>query len=157
VKTAGAALRLALLMVLVITRCEVNEARADQLPDVLRSQAERQLLNQGRVGLVSGLPGGGYAQVATELSNLVETAGTSPLRVTVQIGLGSVRNLDDLLNLSNVDLAMVQSDVLEAYANVGQKATYDELRQVKRPTPVVAAQRATQAHLAGNTGVGARQ
>lgn len=103
---------------------------AQQLPNVLRNEAEKQLINRERVGLVTGLPGGVYSRLGTEMSQLVESDGPSPFRVVVQIGRGSVRNLDDLLNLRNVDFALVQSDVVEAYA--GQRATYEELRRRMR-------------------------
>jgi len=106
---------------------------AQQLPDVLRSAAEKQIINQERIGLVSGLPGGTYARLGTEMSQLVESeAAPPPFRVVVQIGSGSVRNLDDLLNLRGVDLALLQSDVVEAYAAAGQRSIYDERRRSMR-------------------------
>ena len=110
----------------------VSALAQQPLPNVLRSDAERQVLNRERVGLVTGLPGGVYARLGTEIAQLVDSSGPPPFRVVVQIGYGSVRNLDDLLNLQRVDFALLQSDVVEAYAASGQRDVYDELKRHMR-------------------------
>jgi TRAP transporter TAXI family solute receptor len=113
--------------------CFAVQAMAQQpLPNVLRSDAERQVLNRERVGLVTGLPGGAYARLGTEIAQLLDSSGPPPFRVVVQIGYGSVHNLDDLLNLQRVDFALLQSDVVEAYAASGQRDVYDELKRHMR-------------------------
>jgi TRAP transporter TAXI family solute receptor len=85
-------------------------------PPVLRSRAEYNTINANRVGLVTGSPGGVYATMGDDLRNLLDDRDKSTLRVFVLITSGSVANLDDLQNLKGVSFAIVQSDVIEAYA-----------------------------------------
>ena len=79
-------------------------------------------MNREQVGIVTGQADLSYARIGNDLARLVDTDEHPPFRAIAQLGYGSVRNLDDLLNLRNVDFAIVQSDVIDAYkgdANIG--------------------------------------
>jgi len=80
-----------------------------------RSQTVEELrssVNRGTVGIVAGSVGGTYSRFAQDLSNVIDEIGD--VRVIAMLGKGSQQNIYDLLFLRQVDLAIVQSDVLEA-------------------------------------------
>ena len=64
------------------------------------------------IGIVSGSIGGTYARFAQDLATA--TFDIEKFRVLPIISTGSVQNISDLLWLSNVDVAIIQSDVLTA-------------------------------------------
>ena len=75
--------------------------------------AQRALVNGGTVGLISGGVTGTYVRIAADLANALDDG--YELRVLPIIGKGSVRNIEDLVLLRGVDVAIVQSDVLDFY------------------------------------------
>jgi uncharacterized protein len=75
--------------------------------------AQRDLVNGGVVGLISGGVTGTYVRIAADLANALDDG--YDLRVLPIIGKGSVRNIEDLLLLRGIDVAIVQSDVLDFY------------------------------------------
>jgi uncharacterized protein len=75
--------------------------------------AQRDMVNGGVVGVISGGVTGTYIRIAADLANALDDGYA--LRVLPIIGKGSVRNIEDLLLLRGVDLAIVQSDVLDFY------------------------------------------
>ena len=75
--------------------------------------AHRDLVNGGTVGLISGGVTGTYVRIAADLANALDDG--YELRVLPIIGKGSVRNIEDLVLLRGVDVAIVQSDVLDFY------------------------------------------
>ena len=75
--------------------------------------AQRDLVNGGVVGVVSGGVTGTYVRIAADLANALDDG--YQLRVLPIIGKGSVRNIEDLLLLRGIDVAIVQSDVLDFY------------------------------------------
>ena len=75
--------------------------------------AQRDLVNGGVVGVISGGVTGTYIRIAADLANALDDG--YGLRVLPIIGKGSVRNIEDLLLLRGVDVAIVQSDVLDFY------------------------------------------
>ena len=77
----------------------------------LRKRAE--LINAGTVGIVSGGVTGTYVRFASDLSNALDEGYEH--RVLAVLGKGSVRNIEDLLLLRGIDVAIVQSDVLDFY------------------------------------------
>jgi uncharacterized protein len=79
--------------------------------------AQRDLVNGGVVGLISGGVTGTYVRIAADLANALDDG--YELRVLPIIGKGSVRNIEDLLLLRGVDIAIVQSDVLDFYKRAG--------------------------------------
>src|SRR5919106_1456823 len=90
--------------------------------------AQRDLVNSGVVGLISGGVTGTYVRIAADLADALDDG--YELRILPIIGKGSVRNIEDLLLLRGIDVAIVQSDVLDFYkraelvANIEQKIAY---------------------------------
>jgi TRAP transporter TAXI family solute receptor len=97
----------AALLALSICAPEVHPARA---ADVV---TQRDLVNGGVVGVISGGVTGTYIRIAADLANALDDG--YELRVLPVIGKGSVRNIEDLLLLRGIDVAIVQSDVLDFY------------------------------------------
>jgi TRAP transporter TAXI family solute receptor len=75
--------------------------------------AQRDMVNGGVVGLISGGVTGTYVRIAADLANALDDG--YEMRVLPIIGKGSVRNIEDLLLLRGIDVAIVQSDVLDFY------------------------------------------
>ena len=76
-----------------------------QQADTLREE-----VNRGTVGIISGGVNGTYIRISADLANVLDD---DDLRVLSVIGKGSVQNVKDLLYLRGIDVAIVQSDVLE--------------------------------------------
>jgi len=88
------------------------------LPGTLAGQdaavpEQRDLVNQATVGIISGGVTGTYVRIAADLADAFDRG--YDLRVLPVIGKGSVRNIEDLLLLRGIDIAIVQSDVLDFY------------------------------------------
>ncbi|MEZ5933467.1 MAG: TAXI family TRAP transporter solute-binding subunit [Alphaproteobacteria bacterium] len=77
------------------------------------SPGQRQLVNDGVVRLMAGSYESTDLRMAVDLANALDDG--YDLRVIPMVGKGSVRNVEDLLYLRGVDIAMVQSDVLDFY------------------------------------------
>jgi uncharacterized protein len=75
--------------------------------------AQRELVNEGTVGIISGGVTGTYIRIATDLADALDSG--YELRILPIVGKGSVRNIEDLLLLRGIDVAIVQSDVLDFY------------------------------------------
>ncbi len=97
---------------------------------LVRSPQDVEEINRQRVGIVTGQADLAYVRIGNDLARLVDTDERPPFRVVTQLGYGSMRNLDDLRNLRNVDFAIVQSDVFEAYKN--NPDSYTELNRYVR-------------------------
>ena len=74
---------------------------------------QRELVNAATVGIISGGIAGTYVRIASDLADAFDQG--YELRVVPVIGKGSVRNIEDLLLLRGIDIAIVQSDVLDFY------------------------------------------
>ena len=81
------------------------------------SFTQRDIVNSGTVGIISGGISGTYVRVASDLSNALDDGYDH--RVLAILGKGSIRNIEDLLLLRGIDIAIVQSDVLEFYRTTG--------------------------------------
>ena len=97
----------AALVALSICGSGVQDVRAADIA------AQRDLVNGGVVGVISGGVTGTYVRIAADLANALDDG--YELRVLPIIGKGSVRNIEDLLLLRGIDVAIVQSDVLDFY------------------------------------------
>jgi TRAP transporter TAXI family solute receptor len=84
-----------------------------ELGQAADAASQRDLVNGGTVGLISGGVTGTYVRIAADLANALDDG--YELRVLPIIGKGSVRNIEDLVLLRGVDVAIVQSDVLDFY------------------------------------------
>src|SRR5919109_1244865 len=101
----------AALLALSICGAKLPSARAADIA------AQRDLVNGGTVGLISGGVTGTYVRIAADLANALDDG--YELRVLPIIGKGSVRNIEDLVLLRGIDVAIVQSDVLDFYKRAG--------------------------------------
>jgi len=102
-------LRRLLVALSLLAACWSGPALA-QAADVLE---QRDRVNQGTVGIISGGIAGTYVRIAADLADAFDRG--YDVRVLPVIGKGSVRNIEDLLLLRGIDIAIVQSDVLEFY------------------------------------------
>ncbi|MEZ5841876.1 MAG: TAXI family TRAP transporter solute-binding subunit [Hyphomicrobiales bacterium] len=86
------------------------------------------LRNKNTVGIIAGDYAGTHLHVVTDLAAVLNDGAN--LRVLPVVGLGSVQNVEDLLYLSGIDVAIVQSDVLDhlkrggASADLGDRVNY---------------------------------
>ena len=64
----------------------------------------RERINRGTVGIISGGVAGTYVRVASDLANVLDKG--DDLRVLAVLGKGSVQNIDDLLYLRGIDIAI---------------------------------------------------
>src|SRR6476469_2026557 len=69
--------------------------------------------NAWTVGLAGGLIDGTYMRFADELAKVLDDGDN--LRILPMVSYGAATNLDDLLYLKGVDLAVTQSDVFEYF------------------------------------------
>lgn len=72
--------------------------------------------NAWTVGIVGGLFTGTYMRLAAEMATALDDGNN--LRVLPIVSFGAASNLDDLLYLHGVDLAITQSDVFEYFRTV---------------------------------------
>jgi TRAP transporter TAXI family solute receptor len=105
---AGQLSRVLLLLSLLAAVCQGSVA--GQAADIPK---QRELVNSGTVGIISGGITGTYVRIAADLADALDDGYT--MRVLPVIGKGSVRNIEDLLLLHGIDIAIVQSDVLDFY------------------------------------------
>lgn len=98
------------------------------------SPAERRAaLNQGVIKIVAGSRGGTYTQLTSEMmSVLPKTFVGKNLRVVPIIGNGSWQNIQDILYLNGVDAALVQSDVLKAYARDEEPGVQSRIKYIAK-------------------------
>ena len=78
---------------------------------------QRDLVNSSVVGMISGGVTGTYIRIAADLADALDRG--YQMRVLPVVGKGSVRNIEDLLLLRGIDIAIVQSDVLDFYRRAG--------------------------------------
>ena len=114
-----------ILVILGLLTVGLSSAAVSQQADIPR---QRELVNQATVGIISGGIAGTYVRIAADLADAFDEG--YDLRVLPVIGKGSVRNIEDLLLLRGIDIAIVQSDVLEfyrrenLYPNIENKIAY---------------------------------
>ena len=76
----------------------------------------RENKNAWTVGIVGGLFTGTYMRLAAEMATALDDGDN--LRILPIVSFGAASNLDDLLYLHGVDLAITQSDVFEYFRTV---------------------------------------
>src|SRR5215467_4537301 len=95
----------------------VAPAQAQEIPKSLEQGGTDAALKQRRntwtVGVAGGQLSGTYMTLADELAEVLDDGDN--LRVIPIVTYGAASNLDDLLYLRGVDVAMVQSDVFEYF------------------------------------------
>lgn len=85
---------------------------------------QRGLVNNGTIRLMAGSYESTDLRLAVDLANALDEG--YDLRIIPMVGKGSVRNIEDLLYLRGVDVAMVQSDVLDFYRQKDLIADIDD-------------------------------
>lgn len=63
------------------------------------------------LGIISGGLSGTYIRIATDVAS-VFAARAPELRILPIVGIGSLQNISDIMNIRDVDIGIVQSDVL---------------------------------------------
>ncbi len=88
----------------------------------------RERVNQGTVTVLGGSITGTYSQLVWDMASLFDDG--YELRVVPVLGKGSLRATEDLLYLKGIDVALVQSDVLDfliqhnVYSNIQDVVRY---------------------------------
>jgi TRAP-type uncharacterized transport system substrate-binding protein len=109
-------------MVAVLALCIAGGAHAqkattrktqDTRPAVSAESVLRQQINEWTVGLAGGLLEGAPIRLATEISRVVNDGAN--LHVLPIVTRGPTENVNDLLYLKGVDMAIIASDSLEEY------------------------------------------
>lgn len=87
-------------------------------------------INSGTLGIVSGGISGTYVRIAADLASVLDDG--DKLRLLPIVGKGSIQNLRDLLYLRGIDLALVQSDVVEAFRREGIQNIDSQVRYIAK-------------------------
>jgi TRAP-type uncharacterized transport system substrate-binding protein len=106
-----------LLIVALILLLRVDVATGQTIPKSIQQGGSdaviRERKNAWTVGIAGGLIDGTYMRFADELGKVLDDGDN--LRVLPMVSYGAASNLDDLLYLRGVDLAVTQSDVFEYF------------------------------------------
>src|SRR5258708_1067379 len=107
----------ALLIMALISLFRADVANAQSIPKSIQEggsdAAIKQRKNAWTVGVAGGLIDGTYMRFADELGKVLDDGDN--LRILPMVSYGAASNLDDLLYLRGVDLAVTQSDVFEYF------------------------------------------
>lgn len=109
-------------LALAVALLSMHAGTRDVLAD--DAQAQRDLVNKGTVGVIAGSLTGTDLRLAVDLAHAFNDG--YEIRVLPIVGEGSVRNIEDLLYLRGIDIAIVQSDVLDFYKRTAAIANIDE-------------------------------
>jgi TRAP-type uncharacterized transport system substrate-binding protein len=108
--------------VLAFLQSPTDTANAQEIPKTLRGvgseAAIRQRKNAWTVGIAGGLIDGTYMRLVDELAKVLDDGDA--LRIVPIVSYGAASNLEDLLYLRGVDVAITQSDVFEYFRNERQ-------------------------------------
>jgi uncharacterized protein len=103
--------------VALISLFQVIIANAQAIPKSIQQggseSAIRERKNAWTLGIAGGLVDGTYMRFADELAKVLDDGDN--LRILPMVSYGAASNLDDLLYLRGVDLAVTQSDVFEYF------------------------------------------
>jgi TRAP transporter TAXI family solute receptor len=85
----------------------------------------------GTVGMLAGDVDSTGLRIASDLARVLDNG--NDLRIIPMAGKGSIQNINDLLNLKPVDIAIVQSDVLARFARIsGQPGLQSHIQYVAK-------------------------
>ena len=106
---------------------DVRPAAAQVIPKSLQqsgpSNEIKTTKNAWTLGIVGGLADGTYMRFAVDLARALDDGDN--LRILPIVSFGAASNLDDLLYLRGVDVAVTQSDVFEYFRTVRKTANLD--------------------------------
>src|SRR4051812_36199715 len=107
----------AVAAVMVAALLYAHPARTQTVPSSLKENAGdaalKQRKNQWTVGIAGGLIDGTYMRFADEMAKVLDDGDN--LRVLPMVSYGAASNLEDLMYLRGVDLAITQSDEFEYF------------------------------------------
>src|SRR3954452_13313682 len=106
-----------IIAIALASSSRIDAANAQVIPKSLQEggseYAIRERKNAWTVGIAGGLIDGTYMRFADELAKVLDDGDN--LRILPMVSYGAASNLDDLLYLRGVDLAVTQSDVFEYF------------------------------------------
>ena len=106
-----------LFIAALISFFQMDLATAQAIPKSIQQGGSdwviRERKNAWTVGIAGGLIDGTYMRFADELGKVLDDG--DDLRVLPMVSYGAASNLDDLLYLRGIDLAVTQSDVFEYF------------------------------------------
>jgi TRAP-type uncharacterized transport system substrate-binding protein len=106
-----------LLMLALASLFRIDGANAQTIPKSLQwggsDAAIKERKNAWTVGIAGGIIDGTYMRFADEVAKVLDDGDN--LRILPMVSYGAASNLDDLLYLRGVDLAVTQSDVFEYF------------------------------------------
>jgi TRAP-type uncharacterized transport system substrate-binding protein len=115
------------LMLLAGSTVGVRPGVAQVIPKSLQQggteDAIKDAKNAWTVGVVGGLASGTYMAFAVDLARALDDGDN--LRVLPIVSFGAASNLDDLLYLRGIDVAVTQSDVFEYFRTVRKTPNLD--------------------------------
>jgi len=122
---ASVILAFSVLMPLALTTLSVGPTFAQAIPKSLQQGGgdPKTTKNLWTVGIVGGLFDGTYMRFAVELARALNDGDN--LRILPIVSFGAASNLDDLLYLRGVDVAITQSDVFEYFRTVRKTANLE--------------------------------
>ena len=88
------------------------------------TESQRERVNQGAITVLAGGVNGTYIRIASDMASVLDDG--ERLRILPVVGKGSVQNITDLLYLRGMDIAIVQSDVLEFIRKQNLHPTIDQ-------------------------------
>ena len=112
--TSVAVVLLALFALVGPTTAQSRRALRDSRPTVAPEETQiRERLNAWTIGLAGGLLEGAPIHFATEIARVVNEGGD--MQVLPIVTRGPTENVNDLLYLKGIDIAIINSDALEEY------------------------------------------
>jgi TRAP-type uncharacterized transport system substrate-binding protein len=106
-----------LLIAALTSLFRIDAANAQAIPKSIQQGGSEWVIKERKnawtVGIAGGLIDGTYMRFADELAKVLDDGDN--LRILPMVSYGAASNLDDLLYLRGVDLAVTQSDVFEYF------------------------------------------
>ena len=106
-----------LLIAALIPLFGIDAMNAQAIPKLIQQGGSEGVIKERKnawtVGIAGGLIDGTYMRFADELAKVLDDGDS--LRILPMVSYGAASNLDDLLYLRGVDLAVTQSDVFEYF------------------------------------------
>jgi len=103
-------------------------AKAQSIPKSLQEAGSEAAIKSARnewtVGIAGGLADGTYMRFAVDLARALDDGDN--LRILPVVTFGAASNLEDLLYLRGIDVAVTQSDVFEYFRTVRKIANLDQ-------------------------------
>src|SRR5450631_3499252 len=124
-------IRLTAVLIVALALCDSSIAQSRRThsptPSAISGEAQiRDRLNAGTLGLAGGLLEGAPIRFATEIARVVNDGGA--MHVLPVVTSGPTENVNDLLYLKGIDMAIINSDSLEEYKSqvpqIQQRITY---------------------------------